>query len=88
MREIFQGSCDIDAMAAGAKRFPWLAIANKQETTVESAATGEVVARFSGNLGRVTTHTSGLTWAGAEGSNLYLVKLELGCLARQTWDRH
>jgi WD40 repeat protein len=81
-REVLQGTCDVDAMAAGGTRFPWRAIANKLETTFESAATGEVVAWFPGDLRRITTHTSGLTWAGADGSNLYLVTLELGCPAQ------
>lgn len=75
--EVIRGSGDVAAIAAGAARFPWRALARDQETIVEDAATGDVVAQFSESVSKIVTHPSGQSWAGHVGeSYLCIITLE------------
>jgi WD40 repeat protein len=55
---------------------PWRALRRESETIVQRTATGEPLAWLAQDLGLVTMHPSGLTWAGRLGSYLYLFTLE------------
>ncbi len=77
LREI-HGYTDPAAVAAGAERFPWLALVRIKETLVEDAATGECVAWFPEMLRSIIVHPSGRAWVGGVGMYLCLLRLE-GC---------
>ncbi|HEX4146846.1 MAG TPA: TIR domain-containing protein [Pirellulales bacterium] len=74
--EVIQGSGDVRAIAVGASVFPWRALSRNQETVVERAADGAVVAWFPERLANIGTQPSGRLWAGAKGNHLYLLRLE------------
>jgi WD40 repeat protein len=65
------GLGDVTPLAAGSSRFPWRAATRGPETVIESAATGEVVARLPVVLARLVAHPGGHTWAGIESNQLY-----------------
>jgi WD40 repeat protein len=74
--EVIQGSGDVRAIAVGASVFPWRALSRNQETVVERAADGAVVAWFPERLANIGTQPSGRLWAGAKSNHLYLLRLE------------
>jgi WD40 repeat protein len=76
--EVIRGHGDVGAIAASAARFPYRALAREQETIVEDAASGDVVARSSESLSDIFTDPSGRSWAGGVGSCLCLLRLEGG----------
>jgi len=61
------------AITAG---LPFRVLTRGLETVIEEAATGRPVAWFPYALKHIATHPSGLLWAGAAGSHLYLLRLE------------
>jgi hypothetical protein len=85
-REIINGICDLEAIAAGSDRFPWWAVSGDVETVIEQAGTRVPVAWLPQTFHYLTTHPSGRTWAGIgegpqewegpEGKHLHLFTLE------------
>jgi hypothetical protein len=76
--EVIRGGGDVTAIACGAAVFPWRVLAREQETVIEDAATGAVVARFPESLACIVTHPSGRSWAGGVGSYVCILRLEGG----------
>jgi WD40 repeat protein len=74
--QVIKGNGDVASIAAGAPRFPWRALSRGPDTVIESAASGETVARLPMALQHIATHPTGQTWAGAFGNHLYLFTLE------------
>jgi WD40 repeat protein len=75
-RPLLEGRADVAAVAAGSDRSPWLGVAWNLEFEVVARATGEVAARFPGQLGTPLTHPDGRSWAAASGRHLHLIRLE------------
>jgi WD40 repeat protein len=76
--EVIRGDGELAAIADGAARFPWRLLARDEETVIEDAAKGQVVARFPQSLSHTVTHPSGRSWAGGVGSYLCVFRLEGG----------
>ncbi|NQT14375.1 MAG: hypothetical protein HQ582_16590, partial [Planctomycetes bacterium] len=76
--EVLRGSGDVVAIAAGPGKFPCRALARDQETVIEDAEAGNVIARFAVPLENITTHPNGRTWAGASAKHLHIITLEGG----------
>lgn len=76
--EVLRGSGDVVAIAAGPAEFPWRALARDQETVIEDAEAGNVIARFPVPLENIITHPSGRTWAGSSANHLHIITLEGG----------
>ena len=78
--EVICGYGDVSALAAGAPRYPFRALARGDETDVELGTPPSVLARYPAGLGCLTTHPDGRTWAGAalHSGHLYILTLEGG----------
>lgn len=78
--DVIQGSGDVVAIAAGAKRFPYEAFGLELETVVVRTATREPLGWFPISLEHITTHLGGSVWVGnaARSHPLYLITLEGG----------
>jgi WD40 repeat protein len=75
--EIIQGTSDLHACAAGVTQIPFVAIANGQETAIQSRSTREPVAWFPASLSDwITFHPGRRLWAGNVSNHLYLIALE------------
>jgi hypothetical protein len=74
--EVIQGEGDVAAIAGGAALFPWRLMGRRDESVVESAVDGRVVALSPTPLERIATHPSGRRWAGASGDHMHLLQLE------------
>jgi WD40 repeat protein len=74
--EVIEGRCDVEAIAAGARFYPYRVLNRDQETVIEPAAGGDPVAWFPEALWNITTHPSGRIWAGSAGNYLYIVQFE------------
>ena len=71
-----QGEGDVAAIAAGSSRFPWTALRQKMETTIQQATSQQSLAWFPESIYHLCTHSSARIWAGSAGSYLCLFKLE------------
>ena len=74
--EVIDGRGSIEAIAAGAERFPFRALARSMERTVELASTGEPQAFFPMAVEGLTIHPDGRTWAGVLDNYIYVFTLE------------
>jgi WD40 repeat protein len=74
--EVIEGSGDIFAIAAGASRFPFRAVARRLETVIERTDTTQGVCWFPVSLGTIITRPSGRSWALLALGDLYLLTLE------------
>lgn len=70
------GAADPAAVATGADRFPWQAIASQGETVIERAADGRVIAWFPKSLSDLNLNASGTLWAGSADTQLVFIRLE------------
>ena len=77
-REVIQGTGDVEALAAGASRFPFRTLRRGLETVIEDAATAVPVARFPVPLDLISTFPNGRAWVGASANHLYIITLEGG----------
>jgi WD40 repeat protein len=75
---IIEGEGDVRAIAAGATRFPWRALARGQETVIENGFRSDVAAWYPVPLTGIVTHPFGRGWAGSVASYLCLITLEGG----------
>jgi hypothetical protein len=76
--EVIEGARYSEAIAADPNHFPWRAVGRRAETVIEPSIGNEAVAWFPINLNHISTHPSGRVWAGSEGNDLYIIKLEGG----------
>ena len=73
--ELTEGKGDVRAVAAGPSRFPLRAFCSAVETQVRTAEGGPV-AWFPEGIEHITTHPSGLAWAGAVGNHILIMQVE------------
>jgi len=75
--EVIHQSGDVRAIADGAKRFQYRALARRSEVVIEETATKSPVAWFHPDGVRlICTHPSGSAWAGAVGNYIHFFRLE------------
>jgi hypothetical protein len=74
--EVLPGRDDLAAIAAGAARFPFRPMTLVQESAIESAKTGELLAWIPTALRSTKTSAAGRTWVGSVAAHLYIFTLE------------
>lgn len=66
----------LDCVEAAHQRHPLRARGTGEGTLIEQVSTGDRVALFPVALDNIVTHPDGLTWAGTDGSRVYIFCLE------------
>jgi len=73
---IHPGTSDALSVAEGPAEHPFAVFVRGLETDVEDVRQGKVIAGFHVNIEHITTHPTGVIWAGTIGNHLAFLKLE------------
>jgi hypothetical protein len=71
---VISGVGDVHAIAAGTEAYPWRALVRPLETVVETQ--GRPICWTPDMVFGLVTHPDRRTWAGVNGSQLYVFRLE------------